>query len=107
MREEALILTPRNRQILLLSASVENASEFSKWLENISKRPCRLISAGKRPVPLENLVCYRGEWVLGDELETLVNLKDTRIPKFPWIRPSIKKSFKHQLKISLDTCYCV
>ena len=49
--EEALILTPRNCQILLLSASVENATEFSKWLEKISKRPCRLIQAGKRPVP--------------------------------------------------------
>lgn len=99
--EEALILTPRNCQILLLSASVENASEFSKWLENISKRPCRLISAGKRPVPLENLVCYRGEWVLGDELETLVNLKDTRIPKFPLDLDQVSKRVTSAEKLGL------
>lgn len=65
--EEALILTPKSCQLLLLSASVANADEFSAWLSKIHpERECRLIRTETRPVPLVPLVFYGGQWLLPD-----------------------------------------
>lgn len=67
--EEAMILTPGNCQILMLSASVDNAAQFAEWLESLGEgRRCTLVSTDKRPVPLVHLVRYGRDWLLADTL---------------------------------------
>ncbi|GAA6066513.1 helicase SKI2W [Tachysurus ichikawai] len=52
--EEVLIMLPEHVSIILLSATVPNAVEFSEWIGRIKKRPIYVISTVKRPVPLEH-----------------------------------------------------
>ncbi len=66
--EEAMILTPPSSQILLLSASVANASDFVGWLQQLSRRPSRLIRVEKRPVPLVGLAWFKNHWYLPNTL---------------------------------------
>uniref|UniRef100_A0A1A7XKA4 Superkiller viralicidic activity 2 (S. cerevisiae homolog)-like n=1 Tax=Iconisemion striatum TaxID=60296 RepID=A0A1A7XKA4_9TELE len=57
--EEVLIMLPDHVSIILLSATVPNALEFSEWIGRIKKRPIYVISTMKRPVPLEHYL-YTG-----------------------------------------------
>lgn len=66
--EEAIILTPPNCQVLLLSASLSNANEFANWISKLQERPTKLIHVEHRPVPLADLVWYGGTWILASEL---------------------------------------
>jgi hypothetical protein len=67
--EEAIILTPAHCQILMLSASVENAPQFAEWVQSLGEgRRCTLIRTEKRPVPLVNLVRYGRDWLLPETL---------------------------------------
>ncbi len=66
--EEAIILTPKNCQVLLLSASLSNANEFGAWIGKLQDRPTKLIQVEHRPVPLADLVWYGGHWILASEL---------------------------------------
>lgn len=51
--EEAIILTPPRIRLLLLSATIGNAEEFARWIEEIRGSKVRVISrAGSRPVEL-------------------------------------------------------
>lgn len=51
--EEAIILTPGRIRMLLLSATVGNAGEFAKWIEELRGVRCRIVTRpGNRPVPL-------------------------------------------------------
>ncbi|XP_029023350.1 helicase SKI2W [Betta splendens] len=52
--EEVLIMLPDHVSIILLSATVPNAMEFSEWIGRIKKRHIYVISTVKRPVPLEH-----------------------------------------------------
>ncbi|CAN9492989.1 unnamed protein product [Ophioblennius macclurei] len=52
--EEVLIMLPDHVSIILLSATVPNALEFSEWIGRIKKRHIYVISTAKRPVPLEH-----------------------------------------------------
>uniref|UniRef100_A0AAY4E978 Uncharacterized protein n=1 Tax=Denticeps clupeoides TaxID=299321 RepID=A0AAY4E978_9TELE len=52
--EEVLIMLPEHVSIILLSATVPNALEFSEWIGRIKKRNIYVISTVKRPVPLEH-----------------------------------------------------
>ncbi|MCB9228695.1 MAG: DEAD/DEAH box helicase [Deltaproteobacteria bacterium] len=79
--EEALILTPANCQMLLLSASLSNAGEFADWLERLSRRATVLIQVEKRPVPLANMVWYQDQWYLGESLPTAAFPEKT--PEYP------------------------
>ena len=55
--EEALILTPPRIRLLLLSATIGNAAEFSSWLEEVRGVECTVISGPPlRPVPLRSAV---------------------------------------------------
>ena len=55
--EEALILTPPRIRLLLLSATIGNATEFSSWLEEVRGVECTVISGPPlRPVPLRSAV---------------------------------------------------
>lgn len=57
--EEVLIMLPAHVNIVLLSATVPNTSEFADWIGRIKKRKIYVISTTKRPVPLEHYL-YTG-----------------------------------------------
>ncbi|XP_076158471.1 superkiller complex protein 2-like [Alosa pseudoharengus] len=57
--EEVLIMLPEHVSIILLSATVPNALEFSEWIGRLKKRHIYVISTLKRPVPLEHYL-YTG-----------------------------------------------
>src|SRR6266403_1962198 len=51
--EEAIILTPPRIRLLLLSATIGNADEFSAWMEEVRGVRCGVVTRpGARPVPL-------------------------------------------------------
>lgn len=51
--EEAIILSPPRIRLLLLSATIGNASEFAGWIEEIRGVRCGVVMRpGTRPVPL-------------------------------------------------------
>jgi superfamily II RNA helicase len=51
--EEAIILTPPRIRMLLLSATIGNASEFAGWISEVRGVKCGVVSRpGARPVPL-------------------------------------------------------
>src|SRR5262245_12571164 len=55
--EEAIILTPPRIRLLLLSATVGNATELATWMEEIRGVRCGVVHGpGKRPVPLRAAV---------------------------------------------------
>ena len=86
--EEALILTPAHCQLLLLSASVGNAEEFTTWLQQAGQtaddrreRRVILVRTTHRPVPLEPLVWHKGRWLAADTVPSeALREVDTRIP---------------------------
>ncbi|MFL6230359.1 MAG: DEAD/DEAH box helicase [Pyrinomonadaceae bacterium] len=57
--EEAIILTPPRVRMLLLSATVGNASEFAAWIEEVRGVRCTVVARpGARPVPLRAAFLY-------------------------------------------------
>jgi superfamily II RNA helicase len=51
--EEAIILTPPRIRMLLLSATIGNANEFSAWIAEVRGVRCGVVTRpGARPVPL-------------------------------------------------------
>ncbi len=56
--EETMIYLPQRIALLLLSATIGNAGQIAAWLEAIRGRPCKLVRAGKRPVPLYPLFLH-------------------------------------------------
>lgn len=91
--EEAIILTPPSCQLLLLSASVENAPDFCAWIETLTKRRCRLIQVKERPVPLVDLVYWQEQWLLVKEVEHILPKKAATPPKFPVEADEIARRF--------------
>ena len=69
--QEAMILSPQNTQLLLLSASIANSSSFAEWIGHIHSRQSQHISTIKRPVPLKDMVFEEGFWLLADHLPPL------------------------------------
>jgi ATP-dependent RNA helicase HelY len=53
--EEVLIYLPRRVRLLLLSATVSNAGDVARWLQNIRNSPCAVVHSEIRPVPLHAL----------------------------------------------------
>lgn len=51
--EEALLLTPRETEILALSATIPNAQQLASWIEKIHGRPVRIVQENHRLVPLQ------------------------------------------------------
>jgi len=53
--EEAIILTPPRIRMLLLSATIGNANELAKWIEELRGVRCGVVTRpGARPVPLRS-----------------------------------------------------
>lgn len=78
--EEAIILTPKNCQLLLLSASVKNAEQFKGWICKIreSEHACKLVATYERPVPLENLIWHHDNWYDASTFSERVTAKNKR-----------------------------
>ncbi|MCA1601497.1 MAG: ATP-dependent DNA helicase, partial [Acidobacteria bacterium] len=52
--EEAIILSPPRIRLLLLSATIGNADEFARWIEEVRGVRCGVVTRpGARPVPLK------------------------------------------------------
>lgn len=51
--EGAIILTPPNTQLLLLSGSVENPKDVTAWMQKLGRK-VEIITTQERPVPLED-----------------------------------------------------
>ncbi len=102
--EEAIILSPPSTQILMLSASVNNPLEFCRWIEKIKNKPCKLITVTKRPVPLEHLVYYRGEWVLARELKLPHYDRNDPLMRFPIEHDDLAACLKKIESLKLTPC---
>lgn len=53
--EEVLIYLPSRVRLLLLSATLSNATEIARWLERIRGCSCKVVVSQDRPVPLKEL----------------------------------------------------
>ncbi len=56
--EEIMIYLPWRIPLLLLSATIGNPDQISRWLESIRGRTCRVIEAARRPVPLFHIFLH-------------------------------------------------
>lgn len=86
--EEAIILTPARIRMLLLSATIGNARDFARWIEEVRGVRCGVVTRpGARPVPLRAaflmpdkrlipLLDQNGR--LNREIATLIEQRETR-----------------------------
>ncbi|MBC62111.1 MAG: hypothetical protein CMP11_06600 [Zetaproteobacteria bacterium] len=105
--EEAIILTPNNCQVVLMSASVDNPGEFVLWLEKITKRETKQITVENRPVPLTNFVWLENSWILADKLPSRLRRKDkAQMKEIP--TKELTRSAKSLIDLNLSPCliYC-
>jgi len=54
--EEIILLAPQSTRLLLLSATVPNARDLSRWMGTVRGRPPEVIALETRPVPLAFLL---------------------------------------------------
>ena len=54
--EECIILMPKEITLIMLSATIDKADEFAKWVGNIKEKTTNLIPTHKRVVPLEHYI---------------------------------------------------
>ena len=73
--ELSLGLLPSTTRLLLLSATVGNASTFLGWLRSSHNRRLKLVTSDERRVPLEHH--WVGEELLGDQIEEMVKAERT------------------------------
>lgn len=50
--EEAILFTPKDTALLMLSASISNYREIAEWLQSVRGKPCNVILTKFRPVEL-------------------------------------------------------
>lgn len=50
--EESVILSPRSATLLMLSASISNAEEISRWINEVRQKDVSIVTVAKRPVEL-------------------------------------------------------
>ena len=58
--EESLIFVPKGARVVLLSATLPNASEFAEWVANLHQRPVHVVTTNYRPTPLQHYVFPAG-----------------------------------------------
>ncbi len=103
--EESLIFMPDHMKVLGLSATVPNVDELAGWFESIHRRPLRIVTETKRPVPLH--VAYQCQDMLYDDMNKLVKkgfrtpeipkLKGRKIPRHAYVKPNRLPSLIHHL----------
>jgi len=69
--ELSLGLLPAHVRLLLLSATVGNAAEFTSWLRRSHDRSLELIQSDERRVPLT--YCWAGERLLNEQIEAMAS----------------------------------
>lgn len=80
--EEMLIYLPEHVQIVGLSATLQNLSEFSDWLSHVRKRPVPVVEERKRAVPLTYSVATKQTGLVGvDKAKSLLQGKKKRKEK--------------------------
>jgi ATP-dependent RNA helicase HelY len=95
--EEAIVLTPSRIRMLLLSATIGNAGELAKWIEELRGVSCRVVTRpGARPVPLRAaflmpdkrlLPLLNENEKLNREIAALIEQRDeSRRPRREWNR---------------------
>ncbi|XP_029976354.1 superkiller complex protein 2 [Salarias fasciatus] len=89
--EEVLIMLPDHVSIILLSATVPNALEFSEWIGRIKKRHIYVISTMKRPVPLEHYLYTGNSTKTQKEMFLLVDASGTFLTKGYYAAVDAKK----------------
>lgn len=57
--EETIIMLPPHIGIIMLSATVPNAIEFSDWVGRTKNRPVSVVLTNRRPVPLKHHILFR------------------------------------------------
>ncbi len=101
--EEAIILTPKASQIVLLSASVPNCSEFAQWIYSLTDQPTKVLQVTHRPVPLTHLVHTQHGWVFASDLHLTKdeeqNLLDIKYKKGTRIQNVLEELFLPLMQI--------
>ena len=69
--ELALGLLPAHIRLLLLSATVGNAFEFTQWLKQAHNRSIELVQSAERKVPLDQR--WVGDMLLSEQLEKMAD----------------------------------
>jgi len=60
--EECLVLLPKHINLVLLSATINNSSEFALWLQSVKNIPCHLIPKKERVIPLNHYIYYTSRY---------------------------------------------
>jgi superfamily II RNA helicase len=60
--EECFVLLPNHINLVLLSATMNNASEIALWLQKIKETPCHLIPKKERIIPLNHYIFYTSKY---------------------------------------------
>lgn len=71
--EETLILLPKHINLVLLSATINNAEDIALWLQQIKQKPCHLIPKVERVVPLTHYLYYYSTYPKKCQDKTTVN----------------------------------
>lgn len=81
--EECLVLLPKKINLVLLSATINNADEFALWLQKIKNKPCHLIPKKERIIPLNHYFFYACKYPKKgknkEELSNLINKKANKL----------------------------
>jgi len=101
--EEVLILLPQHVNIVMLSATVPNTSEFATWVGRTKGRKMYVISTLKRPVPLEHFLYTGLTGRSKDERFLIVNAEGAYIPKGYMAALEAKKTKEKESKPSPAT----
>ena len=60
--EECFVLLPKSINLVLLSATMNNASEIALWLQKVKEKPCHLIPKKERIIPLNHYIYYTSRY---------------------------------------------
>ncbi len=88
--EEAIILCPKNIQLVCLSATISNASEVAEWIGK-THRTVELITHTKRSVPLS---LY---YFLDGELNLVMNREGKQVANFRGVGGEAKNKFRGRI----------
>ena len=85
--EEAIILCPKNIQLVCLSATISNAGEIAEWISK-THNPVTLITHTKRSVPLSFY------YFLDGDLNLIINREGKHVANFRGVGGEAKNNFR-------------
>jgi superfamily II RNA helicase len=98
--EELIIMLKKEIQLVMLSATIDKAKEFSSWIGKIKDKPTRLIFTDHRPIPLKHYIYYENKkYLILDEKKNFNHDNFTKIDKeYSKIRYNYKTQLNPFLK---------